>query len=167
MFPSRLKLASYALVVLLGCLIAACNLFTTPLTNLPGWVPKPHVTLGLDLRGGSHLVLAVDAAGLARDRLEVIAADARAALTEARIAGADVSVSADAVVVRPANTTDGAAVEAALRGIVSTVTTQGVSTSQPDIEIGRGPDAGFLLRPTAAALDARTEMAVAQSFPIV
>src|SRR5262245_37612408 len=167
MFPSRLKLASYALVVLLGCLIAACNLVTTPLTNLPAWVPKPHVTLGLDLRGGSHLVLAVDAAGLARDRLEAIAADAGTALKEAGIAGADVSVSGDAVVVRPANTMDGTAVEAARRGIVSTVTTQGVSTSQPDIEISRGAAAEFLLRPTAAALDALMQRAVAQSIPIV
>ena len=167
MFPSRWKLASYALVVLIGCLIAASNLVTTPLSNLPGWVPKPHVTLGLDLRGGSHLVLAVDAAGLARDRLEAVAADARTALTEAHITGADVSVSGDAVVVRPATTADGAAIEAALRGIVSTVTAQGVSTSQPDIEISTGADSAFLLRPTAAALDARMESAVAQSIPIV
>jgi len=63
MFPSRPKLASYALLVLIGCLIAAANLFTAPLSDLPGWVPKPHVTLGLDLRGGSHLVLAVDRPG--------------------------------------------------------------------------------------------------------
>src|SRR5262245_26422903 len=78
MFPSRLKLASYALVVLIGCLIAAPNLLTLQQRNaLPGWLPLPHVTLGLDLRGGSHLVLAVDAADLARERLAAIATEAR------------------------------------------------------------------------------------------
>ncbi len=31
---------------------------------MPSWFPKRQVTLGLDLRGGSYLVLEVDAASL-------------------------------------------------------------------------------------------------------
>jgi len=33
--------------------------------------PKNPVTLGLDLRGGSHLVLEVDGSGLVKERLQV------------------------------------------------------------------------------------------------
>ena len=45
MFPSRWKLASYALVVLVGCLVAAPNLLTRDQLNLlPDWMPTPQVT---------------------------------------------------------------------------------------------------------------------------
>src|SRR5207253_4069559 len=67
MFPSRWKLATYAIVILVGWAIAAPNLFTRQqLAALPGWLPKQQVTLGLDLKGGSHLVLEVAPAVLAR-----------------------------------------------------------------------------------------------------
>jgi SecD/SecF fusion protein len=168
MFPSRWKLAGYALVVLLGCLMAVPNLFTAQQrSQWPGWMPAPHVTLGLDLKGGSHLVLAVDAAGVARERLDAIADSARTALKEAGLPDASVAVSGDAVVVRPADAAKSAVVDATLRGFVSTMTAHGVSTSQPDIEIARGADSEFLLRPSAAALSARMQSAVGQSVPIV
>jgi SecD/SecF fusion protein len=168
MFPSRWKLASYALVVLIGCLVAAPNLFTRDQLNLlPSWLPTPQVALGLDLKGGSHLVLEVDAAAVARERLGVIADDARTALLQAAIAGVGVRVSDGAVVVRLPDERGSAAVEEVLRGLVSTVTGHGFGASQPDIEIARESKAEFHLRPTAAALDARMDSAVEQSLPIV
>src|SRR5215510_12220409 len=119
MFPSRLKLSSYALVVLIGCLIAASNLFTAQqLKFLPSWLPTPQVTLGLDLKGGSHLVLAVDTAGLEQDRLESMADSARVALSEAGVSRARVTVSVDAVVVRT-DAARSAAAENALRGLAT------------------------------------------------
>ena len=45
-----------------------------------GVVPKHQITLGLDLQGGSHLVLEVDSAALRHDRLQSLVGDARAAL---------------------------------------------------------------------------------------
>src|SRR5215470_3342075 len=94
MFPPRWKLAGYALVVLIGCLVAAPNLFTRDqLSLLPAWLPMPQVALGLDLKGGSHLVLEVDAAAVARERLGVIADSARTALRQAAIAGVNVALS--------------------------------------------------------------------------
>ena len=168
MFPSRWKLASYALVVLIGCLVAAPNLFTRDqLSILPGWLPTPQVTLGLDLKGGSHLVLEVDAAAVARDRLDAMTDSARTALKEAGISGADVAVSDGAVVVRLADKTKSAAAEAVLRGLVSTVTAHGFSTAQPDIDIAKISDSEFRLQPTAADLSARMDRAVEQSVPIV
>ena len=57
----------------------------TTLAQLPGWLPKQQVTLGLDLRGGSHLVLEVDAArARPASRCRASSASARRALREAR-----------------------------------------------------------------------------------
>ena len=168
MFPSRWKLASYALVVLVGCLVAAPNLFTRDqLSMLPSWLPTPRVTLGLDLKGGSHLVLEVDAAAVARERLDAIVDGARTALREAGVSGARVVVSDDTVVVRLADATKIAVVEPALRGLASTVIAHGASTAQSDMDITEISDSELRLRPTAAALSARMDSAVEQSLPIV
>ena len=51
-----------AVLVLLACLagvlLAIPNLIPrATLDSLPSWLPKHQVSLGLDLRGGSHLLL--------------------------------------------------------------------------------------------------------------
>jgi len=46
---------------LLGVLLSLPNLFTpAQLSYLPHFIPKKQVALGLDLRGGSYLLLHVD-----------------------------------------------------------------------------------------------------------
>ncbi|HEY0621955.1 protein translocase subunit SecD [Sphingomonas sp.] len=56
--------------------IAACFLLTIPSfvpenmrERWPGWIPQPSINLGLDLAGGSSILLEADTADLARTRL--------------------------------------------------------------------------------------------------
>ena len=87
MRPSRPLVWSYAAVILIGVLLALPNILSPELrAKLPGWLPDRAVTLGLDLRGGSHLVLEVDADALIGNRLQTIEADARKLLRENDIA---------------------------------------------------------------------------------
>jgi preprotein translocase subunit SecD len=59
-------------VCLLGVLLSGLNLLTpTQLAYLPGFMRK-QVALGLDLRGGSYLLLQVDVAAAQRERLNTI-----------------------------------------------------------------------------------------------
>ena len=44
------------------------------LDRMPSWLPHNQVSLGLDLRGGSHLVLEVDESELTKERAAVTAA---------------------------------------------------------------------------------------------
>ncbi len=82
---STLRLAIYAFAILLGIVTALHNILTSQqLSRLPGIFPKQQVTLGLDLRGGSHLVLEFDAAGLVKERLQGLAGDAKAELRRAK-----------------------------------------------------------------------------------
>jgi SecD/SecF fusion protein len=167
MFPSRWKLATYALVILVGCLIAAPNLFTRQqLAALPGWLPKQQVTLGLDLKGGSHLVLEIDADALKRDQIDALIERARSALAGARIT-ATVSRGADAVSIRVGDPQQRAGAERILRGLVSTVLLSALTQSQPDLAVTALPDGVIELRPTEAALLARRAAAVDQSLEIV
>src|SRR5690242_1059887 len=53
----------------LGVILSLPNLFSQKtLDALPSWVPKKQVSLGLDLRGGSHLLLEVDMNAVRRER---------------------------------------------------------------------------------------------------
>ena len=61
-------------LTLLACLYAAPNFYGRETrawaeTHLPSWLPSKAVTLGLDLQGGSHLLLEVDTEAAYRDRL--------------------------------------------------------------------------------------------------
>jgi len=86
MRTSPLRLLVYALVVGAGLLFAWPNLLTKEqVAALPGFLPARQVALGLDLRGGSHLVLEVDAAALLRERLQDAADRARDTLRRANI----------------------------------------------------------------------------------
>jgi SecD/SecF fusion protein len=87
MHISRLRLIVYVVAVLFGILTALPNLLPArTLAALPDLFPKKQVTLGLDLRGGSHLVLEVDASGLVKEHLQRLLADARSQLRNASIA---------------------------------------------------------------------------------
>lgn len=53
--------------------------------NLPGWLPSKTINLGLDLRGGAHLLYEVDIKAVFDERTDLIVQDARNALREAKI----------------------------------------------------------------------------------
>src|SRR5882762_4762577 len=66
-------------------------LFTTPnflpervRASLPNWIPKSTINLGLDLQGGSYLLLEVDMPGVVKERLETLRTDIRTLLRRER-----------------------------------------------------------------------------------
>ena len=64
---SRFKTALILGICLVGSLLSLPNLFTPG--TLPHWVPQPRVNLGLDLQGGSYLLLEVDMSSVIRERI--------------------------------------------------------------------------------------------------
>ena len=53
--------------------------------SMPRWLPTAAINLGLDLQGGSYLLLEVDMPGVVTERLETMRADIRAQLRRERI----------------------------------------------------------------------------------
>ncbi len=75
-----------AFVCLAGIAYAAPNLMEKGIgDDLPMGVPGKQISLGLDLQGGSYLLLEVEADVVVQERLEAIVDGARRALREARI----------------------------------------------------------------------------------
>jgi preprotein translocase subunit SecD len=83
---AKWKIAVVVAVCLLGVAFAAPNLLDRSTTeNLPGWLPNQQISLGLDLRGGSHLLLEVEAQTVINERLESIVDSIRQTLRSERI----------------------------------------------------------------------------------
>ena len=83
---SQYKIAGILGLVLLGLLFCLPNFLTeNQRFSLPDFLPSGTLNLGLDLRGGSHLLLEVDTASVKRERLDNLLSDIRLALRSARV----------------------------------------------------------------------------------
>ena len=75
-----------ALIVLGGILIALPNALPDNVAaRIPAWLPQTAVSLGLDLQGGSYLLLEVDFDQVQKDKAEAMIGDIRAAFRKAHI----------------------------------------------------------------------------------
>ena len=67
------KIAVVVVVTLAGVLFASPNfLGRESAESLPGWLPSKQINLGLDLQGGSHLLLEVDVGAVLAEELETL-----------------------------------------------------------------------------------------------
>jgi preprotein translocase subunit SecD len=86
-----LRFASWKVAVILGIcalgfLLTLPNLFTRDqLDRLPEWLPHNQIALGLDLQGGSHLLLEIDLKAILDERLNSLLDEVRGMLRPARI----------------------------------------------------------------------------------
>jgi len=80
---SRWKIVVLALSLVLGLLFSYPNLLPAETrANLPGWLPKNGLNLGLDLQGGSYLLLEVDVPAMRAKRIDNIVEDVRTTMRE-------------------------------------------------------------------------------------
>ena len=97
---SRWKVILLALSFTFGLLFAYPNMLTAQQREaLPGWLPKQTLNLGLDLRGGSYLLLEVDLPAMREKRLTNLGEDARSVLGQAGIELSGIAREGNGVVV--------------------------------------------------------------------
>ncbi len=73
-------------VCLFALILTLPNFFARDtVENWPAWLPSNQINLGLDLQGGSHLLLEADVDAVVQDRLETLVSDVRLALRTERI----------------------------------------------------------------------------------
>ena len=82
----RWQVILIVVVLLAGLVFAVPNLMKRETTEaLPGWVPSDQINLGLDLQGGSYLLLEADIDNVIREQVENLIDSTRAALRRAKI----------------------------------------------------------------------------------
>jgi protein-export membrane protein SecD len=98
MYFARWKVTAILALLALGCIFAFPNLLPTRISDaIPGWLPHERVSLGLDLQGGSHLLLEADIDSVVHERLTGIVDGIRTELRKANIGYTDLGVQANAV----------------------------------------------------------------------
>src|SRR5205085_10625656 len=109
----------------------------------PAWAQR-RLVLGLDLQGGSYLLLEVDANSVKKDRLNAIREETQKVLRGARIGYTGLSVRNDAVEVRISKDTDVSAAVAKLRDMSQPVGGLMGGGGQRDLEVS--DTSGSLIR---------------------
>jgi len=85
LYFTRWKAAAIILTALFICLFAVPNFLPEKMVqSWPKWAQR-HVVLGLDLQGGSHILLEVDTKAVRKEMLETLRDDMRRVLREARV----------------------------------------------------------------------------------
>ncbi|MBN8873701.1 MAG: protein translocase subunit SecD [Rhodospirillales bacterium] len=161
MYFSRLKTAVILGVCLLGLLLCVPNLMPAPVS----WLPWRQVHLGLDLRGGSYLLLEVDMKAVIKERLDGLLDGVRQALRPGQIFYRTLEAQPDQnrILLRlrdPARTADAMAA-------LQPLTASSVGASTPDLDLASNPDGTITLTLSPVALSARATSAVQQSIEIV
>lgn len=131
----------YVLVVLFGLLSAAPNILPQTLKQqLPSWYTSHTLSLGLDLQGGSHLLLAADTDALFKKQLDGFTNDVFSALREQNIRYSKThSADSNAVAFTLRDSEQGRKV----KEIAYTVTAQPSGSSALDVDIN---DANITLK---------------------
>ncbi|MBC7768767.1 MAG: protein translocase subunit SecD [Phycisphaerales bacterium] len=115
---ARWRLILVAVVTVLGILFALPNFLPERTReSLPGFLPSQGINLGLDLRGGSQLLLEIDVATLQRQQLDNVADQMASSLREAEIRYTGRGVVGDAARIRLIDPTQMEAATRALRTI--------------------------------------------------
>jgi preprotein translocase subunit SecD len=163
---SRWKVLLVIFSVIFGLLFALPNVLTpAQREQLPAFMPKKAMNLGLDLQGGSYLLLEVDTPAIRRERLINMVEDVRGNLRDERIVFTDLGVVNGEVLVR---ITDPAQIPAAARVLRTTIGAPlaGVAGGR-DVNVSTTSDQRIRLSFVSAALDAEAARAVEQSIEII
>ena len=161
-----LRFPTWKVVVILatclaGVLYSLPNLFPrAEMERMPSWLPHEQINLGLDLQGGSHILLEVDLDALISERLNSVVDDVRATLRPERIGYRGLGVHGNTVAF---TLTDASTADRAIQ-LLDDLNTDPIAR---DLEITDAGNGRIEVRLTEAAADELRSAAVQQSLEIV
>ncbi|MEH2468703.1 preprotein translocase subunit SecD [Nitrobacteraceae bacterium AZCC 2161] len=167
LYFTRWKALAIILTALVICLCAVPNFFPeATVKTWPKWAQR-HLVLGLDLQGGSHILLEVDSNSVKKDKLEQVRDDVRRTLRDAKIVYTGLGVRNDNVEVRITKDTDLPTALSKLRELSQPLGGLLGSNGQRSLEVSDA--GGGLIRLTVpqAAITERVRQSVEQSIQIV
>jgi len=168
LYFTRWKATAIILTAFIVCLFAVPNFLPEKMVqSWPKWAQR-HVVLGLDLQGGSHILLEVDSNAVRKEKLETLRDDARRVLRDARVGYTGLMVRGNSVEVRIREGSNFDQAVQKLRELSQPLGgILGSSTGQRSLDVTT--DAGSLVRLTVTepALIERVRQSVEQSIQII
>ena len=158
------------LVILLGILFSLPNFLSQETRRqLPTFVPSNALNLGLDLRGGSHLLLEVDTQSVTKERLDNLVSDIRIELSGKSIKYRGLGVSRNAVEVTIIETNKRDEAIQAINALSQSLLTGvfGGGNNDGELQIDKLGDNRIRVSFTDAAILARNLKTIQQSIEII
>ena len=152
-----------------GVMLAAPNLLSeADRQALPSWMPRDAVNLGLDLQGGAHFLVEVQAEDVFQERMESFVAEARTALRQGGVRRfTNLRAGTDHASVRVTRPEDVEAAGEILRNLAHPIAETLVSAGGVDIEVELVDDQVYEMVLTAAAKAQITRSALEQSLEVI
>lgn len=164
----RWKIIAIGLVCLTGIVFAMPNLFSKQtVEGWPAWMPHKQLSLGLDLRGGAHLLLAMDTKELEKDWLLTLRDDVRKQLREGKIGFTGIGIVGNAVQVRLAKPEDLDKAYDLLRKLIEPLGNAILGSSGNNIEVTKVGADTITVRPTEQGMQQRITNAAGASVETV
>jgi preprotein translocase subunit SecD len=166
LFFSRWKVVAILLTAVIVCLFAVPNFFSeNTIRHWPSWAQR-HIVLGLDLQGGSSLLLEVDVNAVRKDKLQAISDDVLRILRQNRIQFTGRAIKGNSVEVRITRDSDVENAVSKLRELSQPVGGAIGGTGQRTVDISES--GGLItLTPSEPALIERVRQTVDQSIQII
>ena len=168
LYFSRLKATAVLLTTFLICAFAVPNFFPEQtVKSWPKWAQR-HVVLGLDLQGGSHILLEVDTAAVRKEKVETLRDDVRRVVRENRLGGpAAAIIRGDSVEFRAREGVDPALALSKLRELSQPLGGILSATGQRTVDVVDLGGGLTRLTPTEPSIVERIRQAVEQSMQIL
>jgi preprotein translocase subunit SecD len=164
----RWKILTIVAICFAGVWFTLPNFFSKETVETwPSWMPHKQLPLGLDLRGGAHLLLALDTKELEHDWLNTLRDDARRQLREAKIGFTGLGVVGNAVSVRISDAAEVPKAEEALKKLIQPIGSALLGGGGNDISVDRSGNETLLIRPTPAGMQHRVSSAVTAAIETV
>ncbi|MBI4920508.1 MAG: protein translocase subunit SecD [Devosia nanyangense] len=164
---SPLRTAIILFVAVLGIVFAIPNFFSKDVTaNWPGWLPHSGMTLGLDLQGGSHLLLQVNRESVITERLKTLRRDARQILAGENGIGNIITTGADSITIELTDPTQKAAASTALQKLQTGGGVLGLGGTA-ELDFGETADGKITVTLNAKGIDDRMSSLIAQSIEVI
>jgi preprotein translocase subunit SecD len=138
--------------------------------TMPSWLQLPRMPLGLDLRGGTHLLYSIDTVQLKRDWLQTLQTDARRGLSEEKIGHSGVAIAGGQVRVNlkdPSKLADALARLKKLAQPLSASMISGQGGGGLDLAVAATENGAITLEPTQAGITHRVESAISRSIEVI
>ncbi len=169
LYFARWKSILIWLTVAVGVVLALPNALNSDiLAKLPDWAPKSKITLGLDLQGGSHIMLQVEKADIIKERLQTTIDDIRAGLRGAGIGYTGLSGTGQDIQVRIRDVSQIDAAKEALADITAQVSSGGLTGGAiTEATLEDAGDGLLKFHITDQGINYRVSSAVTQSIEVV
>ncbi|MET0638899.1 MAG: protein translocase subunit SecD [Hyphomicrobium sp.] len=166
---TRTKIFLILLTCLAGLLVALPNLFSKEtVASWPWFVPHKQLTLGLDLQGGAHLLLAMDQDEIKKDWLNNLRDESRKVLRDAKIGFTGIGAQGSQLVVKLAKPEERDKAIKALDKTRQTVGAAVLGAGGYDVDVTEGSDPGtVIVKPSEAGMRARIANAASASIETI